>query len=104
MDLVSLGFVAEKFHRTEEPERKQRGPNERKSDIHRRCGDGPERQEIQQKARAKCRHCGLRRLLSGELVRAGEKMVERRPGIWGLILVHDIKLIAAPPAAARIGM
>lgn len=104
MDLFGLGFVAEQLHPTEKPEGEQRGTDERKGDIHRRCDDCSERQEIQQKARAKRSHCRTRRLSSGELIRAVEKAIERRLGIWGLVLVHHIQLIAASAAAARIGM
>lgn len=78
MDLFGLGFVAEQLHRTEEPEGKQRGTDERKGDIHSRCDDCSERQEIQQKARAKRCHRRTRRLPSRKLICTFQNVIERR--------------------------
>lgn len=104
MDLFGLGFVAEKFQRPEEPERKKRRADERKCDIHGRRGDGSEREQVQEKTGSKRRHRRMCRLPAGKFIRTFQNVIESRLRFWRRSSIHYTQLFASPPGAGRIGM
>ena len=69
MAVSGLSFGAVKFAGFEKPEEKQRRSHERKGDGNECRRDGSERQEIEQKARAKRGERGPRRFAAREVIR-----------------------------------
>ena len=103
MAVSGLSFGAVKFAGFEKPEEKQRRSHERKRDADKRRRDGSERQEIEQKARAKCGERGSRRFTAREVIRTFHQVVELGRGVERFVLFHVNQRIAAHRPAARIG-
>jgi len=104
MILSGLSFAAAEFAGFEKPEEKQRRSQQRKGDTDEGRRDGTERQEIQQKARAECRHRGPQRLAPREVLGAVHQVIEVGRRVERLFFLHGNQRIAARRTAARIGI
>ncbi len=99
-----MNFAAAEFAGLPQAEEKQRRTDERKGDADQRGGDGAERQEVQQHARAESGDRGACRFAPGKVVGELQHSVEVwRSGVVEVVL-HGNKGIAARRPAARMAV